>query len=99
MAKKVAGTFVPDEAQKLSNILAWATTECREGSLALPVRRFCEDQPEMLDTSLVLVEQVTSDALHCRISCRCYDHESAATFPVEVRFSLNPRTGQTQRLD
>jgi hypothetical protein len=97
MAKKVAGTFVPDEAQKLPNTLAWATSECREGRLAPLVRQFCEGQPEILDASLVLVEQVSSDALHCRIPCRCFDHESAATFPVDVRFTLNPRTGHLHR--
>lgn len=99
LAKKVAGTFVPDESQKLPNTLAWATAECRDGRLSPAVKKFCESQPEILDASLVLVEQVASDALTCRIPCRCFDHESEATFPVDVRFSLNPRTGQAHRMD
>jgi len=99
LAKKVAGTFVPDESSKLPATLAWATENCRTGRLASSVRTFCQEQAEPLDPALVLVESLESDRLHCRISCRCCDHESAETFPVDVRFTLDPRTGKACRVD
>jgi hypothetical protein len=98
LAKKVAGTFVPDESMKLGRTLAWATEECRIGRLGEHVKKFCDSQSELLDPALVLVEQVGADCLHCRIPCRCCDHESAKTFPLDVRFSLDPSSGKTLRL-
>lgn len=98
-AKKVAGTYIPDEAPLLPSVLAWLTTECRAGALAAPVRVFCERQPEMLEQSLVLVEHITSDRIQCRIPCRCYDHESDGTFGSDVRFTVDPRTGACQRVE
>ena len=97
-AKKVAGTYVPDEAPKLANTLAWATDECRTGRLARHVQAFCERQPEILDPALALVEQIGSAEFTCRIPCRCSDHESEKTFPVDVRFRLDPRTGKADRI-
>ena len=98
LAKKVAGTYVPDEAAKLSTTLAWVTEECRHGRFAAKLRRFCAEQPEMLDSNVALVEQVTGDYIQGRISARCFDHESDKTFPVEVRFTLNPRSGELRRV-
>jgi hypothetical protein len=97
-AKKVAGTYVPDEVNKLSETMAWLTKECRSGSLSEHVAQFCNEQREFIDKSLVIVENVTSDCIHCRIPCRCYDHEDAGTFPVDVRFTLNPKTGACARI-
>ena len=97
LAKKVAGTFVPDEAAQLPTTLAWMTEECRRGRFAKGLRKFCAEQPEMLDGNLALVEQITSDCIQGRIPARCFDHESEKTFPVEVRFTLNPRSGELRR--
>ena len=98
LAKKVAGTFVLDEAAKLPATLAWVTEECRSGRFAAEVALFCADQPEILDAKLALVEQVTNECIQGRVLCLCCDHESDKTFPVEVKFSLNPRTGKVTRL-
>jgi hypothetical protein len=97
LAKKVAGTFIADEAVRLPGTLAWLTEECRHGRFAEALGKFCAAQPEMLDARLALVEQVTNDCIQGHIPSRCFDHESASTFPVEVRFSLNPRTGEAVR--
>lgn len=98
IAKKAAGTFVPDAIFKLPNSLAWATEQCRTGSLKEPVRKFCEAQEEILDQSTVVAESVTADCIHCRIPCRCSDHESAGTFDFDVRFVLDPRSGVCRRV-
>lgn len=97
-AKRAAGTYIPDSFWNLSTTLAWITSECRKGALSPAVKTFCEAQGEPLDQSLVIVETVTSECIHCRIPCRCYDHEAAGTFDAEVRFSLDPQTGICQRL-
>jgi hypothetical protein len=97
-ARRVAGTYVPDELGSLTNTLTWVTNECRTGSLAECVRKFCSEQLEPLDASLVICEGVTSDAIQCRITCRCYDHESTGTFPLDVQFKVNPTTGDVTRL-
>lgn len=100
LAKRVAGTFIADEAQKVSaSMLRWTTETCRTGTLAVHVKRFCEAQNEILDPALVVVESVSSDCIQCRIPCRCCDHESARTFPLDVKFRLDPQTGTTHRLD
>lgn len=97
-AKRAAGTYVADEQWSLPTTLAWLTTECRRGVLAPAVRSFCEGQAEPLDQSRLIVESVESDCIHCRIPCRCYDHEAEGTFDSEVRFALDPQTGGCQRL-
>ena len=99
LAKKVAGTFVPDESGNLPATLAWVTEECRSGRFHEQLRKFCEAQPELLDSKLALVEQVTPECLQGRVPCRCFDHEAASTFVTEVRFELNLRTHQAQRLN
>lgn len=97
-AKKAAGTYVPDVYPQLPKVLAWATQECRSGSLMLPVKKFCDAQSELLDQSTVIVESVTADCMQCKIPCRCSDHESAGTFDFVVRFVLDPQTGNCRRV-
>jgi len=97
-AKKAAGTFIPDTVVQLPNTLAWATAECRSGSLKVPVRKFCDAQEEIIDPSMVIVESVTNDCIQCRIPCRVSDHETAGTFPFDVRFVLDPQTGVCRRV-
>jgi len=96
-AKKAAGTFIADSYWNLPTVLAWLTEQCRDGSLAQPVRRFCEAQDELLDQQLVVVESIGQECIQCRIPCRCYDHEAAGAFDLDVRFDLNPQTGACQR--
>lgn len=96
-AKKAAGTYIEDSLWSLPKTLKWMTTECRTGSLAQHVRQFCEAQPEIMDPAMVVVEAITGDCIQCRVSCRCYDHESDGTFPVDVRFTLDPQSGSCQR--
>jgi len=97
LAKKAAGTYIADSYDKLSTVLAWVTLQCRTGALAEAVSTFCKGQPERPDQTLVLVEGVTADCIHCRIPCRCYDHEASSTFDSDVRFKLNPQTGECCR--
>jgi len=94
--KKIAGTFIQDSVPT-ATILRWLQQECRTGSLSGYVRRFVDEQDEPLDHSLVLVEAVTEHGLSCRIPCRMGDHESARIFDVDVRFLLDPTTGETLR--
>lgn len=96
-AKKAAGTYIADSIASLPVVLNWITRECRDGGLSAGVGRFCADQPEILEQSLVIAENVTPDCIQCRIPCRCYDHESEGTFASEVRFSIDPRSGTCQR--
>jgi hypothetical protein len=94
--RKIAGTFVQDSVPT-APLLRWLQQECRTGSLAQHVKAFVDAQPEHLDRSLVLVEVVTDQGLSCRIPCRMSDHESVKSFDADVRFSLNPSTGQALR--
>lgn len=97
-AKKAAGTYVQDTHWSLlPSSLVWLTSECRAGTLAQHVKRFCEAQPEILDSALVVAEAVSSECIQCKIPCRCYDHESDGTFALDVRFNLNPQSGACQR--
>lgn len=93
IAKKAAGTFVEDSCWSLPVVRSWVTQECRQGSLSESVKRFCVEQPEIIEPSMVIVEGIDDDCIQCRIPCRCYDHEDASTFGFDVRFNLNPQTG------
>lgn len=97
VAKKAAGTFIPDAAPLLPNVRAWLTQECRSGMLAPAIKDFCEAQSELLDPALVLVESVTSDCIQCRIPCRHFDSEATRPFDTEVCFSLDPQKGECRR--
>lgn len=97
-AKKVAGTLVEDQSLRQEAVLAWVQKQCRTGSLRQFVNQFSEGQSEILDPGLVLVESVKNDQIECCIPCRVADHESRSTFLQEVRFILNPVTGETKRV-
>ena len=92
----VAGTFVEDEAAGAAPVLQWARQEARAGSLREAVQRFAESQQERLDPDLVQVQGLDQDGLLCVIPSRQSDHESSHTFPVSVRFWLNPLTGRAK---
>ena len=96
-AKKAAGTFIVDSADTLAAPLSWITGECRRGSLSCFVKRFCDEQQEMLDTDLVLAEGMVGNDILCRIPCKVSDYESPSTFDLDVSFRLNPKTGVCQR--
>lgn len=96
-AKKAAGTYIEDSLWNLPTVKAWLTRECRDGGLSWFVRRFCESQSEKLEQSLVVVETVMDECIQCRIPCRCFDHEAAEPFDLDVRFDLNPQTGACRR--
>lgn len=99
LAKVVAGTFIADSQgrAKTNPVIAWVQRELREGSLKPIVESFAKDQQEFLDPSLVLVETVTDNEIQCVIPCKQFDHESTGTFMAEVRFKLNPTSGQALR--
>lgn len=97
-ALKAAGTYIKDSIGELPTTLAWATEECRTGSLSGHVKRFCEFQQEILEPALVLVEQLSPTALSCRIPCKVSDHEATSTFEMDVCFTLNPATGECLRV-
>jgi hypothetical protein len=97
-AKKAAGTYIRDDIGSPPPVLRWALKQCRYGVLARHVQSFCVEQMELLDPLLVQVESVTSECIQCRIPCRLYDHESAHPYNSEVRFTLNPVTGEARRL-
>jgi hypothetical protein len=98
IAKRVAGTYVADNAAPNSGVLAWVTAECREGQFEGCIKRFCQAQEEILDPALVVVETVSAERIQCTIPCRLFDHESTATFLSEVKFTLDPATGAVSRL-
>lgn len=98
VAKKAAGTYVPDPASDLPPVLAWLTGQCRQGVLTQMVQEFCEAQPENVELNRVVVETVNEHLLRCRIPCRCSDHESTSTFDYDVRFSLDLKNGKCHRL-
>jgi hypothetical protein len=97
-AKKAAGTYIRDDAGNLPPVIRWTVGQCRFGRLARHVRRFCAEQAEMLDPSMVLVESLAPDCIHCRIPFKQSDHESLHPFASEVRFTLDPTTGRCQRI-
>jgi hypothetical protein len=100
LAKMVAGTYIPESKGKgaADSVYAWVQEECRNGKLRPAVETFVEQQAEILEASLVLVESVGPDVLTCCIPARLSDHESPKTYPAEIRFTLNPSTGETKRL-
>jgi len=98
-ARMAAGTHVPDLADEVKcPVLRWALKECRSGSLQMAVNTFAESQAEWLRPELVLVEKIENERLVCCIPCRMPDSESPHTFQTDVRFKLNPETGETERL-
>ena len=97
-ARKAAGTFIADSISQLPAVRAWITEECRSGSLAGHVHRFCEEQQEFLDARLTLVESLKDGELVCRIPCKVSDYESPSTFDLDVSFLLNPKTGDCRRI-
>jgi len=97
-AKKAAGTYVRDDIGTPLPVVRWTLRQCRHGSLAKYVQTFCAEQMEPLESLLVQVESVTAECIQCRVPCKLYDHESAHPYASEVRFSLNPVTGETKRL-
>lgn len=99
LAQKVAGTLVEDAPPPASALLRFFQQECRSGRFSQPVQAFARAQAEFLDPALVLVEAVSPDGLTCCIPSRQCDHESGGTFLVEVRFTLDPETGATLRVD
>ena len=98
VAKKAAGTFIGDLSGSLPMVCAWITHECRKGSLAPAVSRFCQSQPEILEAAQVIVETVSGECVHCRIPFAGYDHESSGVFNSEVRFTLDPLSGECRRM-
>jgi len=97
-AKKAAGTFIADSLDNLPAPLAWITSECRRGSLAASVKRFCEAQQEILDEGLVLAESIQGNEIVCRIPCKVSDCESPTPFDFDVSFRLNPQSGECRRI-
>ncbi len=97
-AQKVAGTYIADSVGPLLPVHLWTLRECRSGRLARHIARFCLLQAEALNPGLVQVESVTPEAIFCRVPCRLYDHESLHPYTSEVRFSLNPVSGETKRI-
>lgn len=88
LAKRVAGTFVEDRARPETPLLAWVQEQLRAGSLRPAVEAFCLEQPENLDPSLAVVEDVNKERILGYVPCRYRDHESPATFEGQVLFSL-----------
>jgi len=99
LAQQAAGTFISDSVSTLSGLCRWLTECCRQGELREAIEKFASDQPEPLQVNLVLVEAYDEKGLICILPCRLSDHESTATFPVEVRFHLNPETKELMRRD
>lgn len=96
-AKQAAGTYVPDRSDRLEPLYAYLTEDCRSGYLSEAVRKFCTQQPEILDPEAVIVETLSPDSIRCVIPCRCYDHESDGTFEHAVQFSIHPITRAVER--
>jgi hypothetical protein len=99
LAKIVAGTYIADSQGKAKTnpVIGWVQKELREGSLKPVVESFAKGQQEFLDPSLVLVESITANEIECVIPCKAFDHESTGTFMAEVRFKVNPTSGEATR--
>lgn len=99
LARIVAGTYIADSEgkAKANPVYGWVQKELREGSLKEAVASFAKEQQEFLDPSLVLVETIGPNEIECVIPCKHFDHEGAGTFMAEVRFTMNPTSGQATR--
>jgi hypothetical protein len=99
LARIVAGTYIFDSEgkAKANPVYAWVQKELREGSLKPAVESFAKEQQEFLDPALVLVETIGPNEIECVIPCKHFDHEGTGTFMAEVRFKMNPTTGQAMR--
>jgi hypothetical protein len=96
-AKRVAGTYIADETTAKPPLMAWLQEQCRSGSLSVYIKKFTEAQEERLDPALVIVESVNENGVACRIPCAVADHEDTRTFRLDVRFTLDPVSGQALR--
>jgi hypothetical protein len=98
MAKKLVGVFIPDGPPPKASVLAWAQSECRNGSLRELLEEFAKGQDEPLDVSLAVVESVDDGGINGVVPCRMFDQESPSAFSTEVRFRVNPSERRVERL-
>jgi len=96
-AKKMAGTFIPDDQTQRPPVAAWVQQELRSGALRHVIERFAKEQSESLDPKMVVVEGVSAEGIRCRIPCAVCDHESTRPMRYDVEFDLNPLNGQALR--
>lgn len=96
LARKLAGTFIPEEAKPA--VIEWLQEQLKSGSLRSAAEKFIRTQPEALDLDRVQVESVNGFIIHCRLPRFVVDHESPRPLRDDIEFELNPLTGQAQRL-
>lgn len=97
VAKQIAGTRIPESSAAPAH--AWLQNELRSGSLHKHVQKFIASRPEILDASLLVVDSVTPDSIHCRIPVALFDHETVGAFTTDLEFTVNPLTGDCIRLE
>ncbi len=97
IAKKMTGTYIPDDQGQKPPVAAWLQREVRTGRFSGAVRKFASAQQEALDPSLVQIDAVNESAILCHIPCCICDRESRSPFRYDVEFELNPVTGQASR--
>lgn len=97
IAKKMAGTFIPEETKP--PVAQWLQGQLRTGYLRSVLDSFLRCQPEALDGSRVQVDEVTPAVIRCRIPHFIVDHESTRPLRDDVEFDLNPLTGLALRRD
>lgn len=96
-AKRITGTYIPDDATPKPAVAAWFQQEARRGRFSAAVQKFAAEQQEMLDPALVQVDAVNESAIQCHIPCCVTDRESRSPFRYDVEFALNPLTGAISR--
>jgi hypothetical protein len=97
IAKKLTGTYIPDDQSPKPPVAAWLQDEVRRGRFSSLVKKFASAQQEALDPSLVQVDAVNESAILCHIPCCVCDRESRSPFRFDVEFELNPLTGNAVR--
>lgn len=90
VARRIAGTFVEDDASPKPALWAWIQAECRTGCFREALETAIKGESEPMRVELTLVEKIDPDKITVRIPCRVADHESTSTFEMDVRFELNP---------
>ena len=81
------------------SVLAWATEEMRNGSLAKRVHEFLAAQPEICDPNGIVVESVTPEWVNCSVVAVAEDREAKSPFSTEFHFRVQPSKSLVERLD
>jgi hypothetical protein len=92
LARRIAGTYIEDDATPKTPLLDWIQAECRHGCFRKTIEECAKEHLEPLRTDLVTVESVDPNKITLKIPCRVADRESTSPFAADVTFELDPKT-------